>query len=377
MTKNKLKVLHVVGDPAGGIRKHIHDIFGGLQGEFDLYYVTSQFGDKIFYNELPALMKLLSGYLPLNIVKRPAVTDVFNIFKIMKFIIKNKIDIIHGHGAKGGMYARIAGKLLGCKVVYTPHGGIVHDMFSPLESFIYRGVEKILCKFTDLIIFESKYTQKAFDKRICCKKVKQVTNYNGITPPNLKAKEFHFDNTLKFGVFGMLREEKGPHLAYQVIKELLDEQFNVELHFFGEGEMKDTLIENIHQDNLSGSIIIHGEVDNVNEKMLGMNFIVIPSLFESFGYVAVEAMFLGKPVISSNVGGLVDVLGVDRGFIFEAGEIVSMKTTILAAINSSESDIQQRINKAHAHVTHCFTLQRMCEFLGAEYHTLTHKEIKR
>lgn len=377
MTKEKLKVLHVVGDPVGGIRKHIHDIFGGLQNELDLYYVTSQFGDKVFYNELPALMKFLSGYLALDIVKRPAITDIFNIFKIIKFIKKNKIDIIHGHGAKGGMYARIAGKLSGCKVVYTPHGGVVHDMFRPFESFIYRSVEKILCKFTDLIIFESKYTQKAFDKRICCKKVQQVTNYNGIAPSSLKVKEFRFENTLKFGVFGMLREEKGPHLAYQVIKELLDEQFNVELHFFGEGEMKSGLVENIHQDNLSKSIIIHGEVDDVNDKMLGMDFILIPSLFESFGYVAVEAMFLGKPVISSNVGGLVDVIGADEGFIFEAGEIISMKTTILSAMNSSESDIRQRVSKAYIHVMNCFTLQRMCEFLDAEYHSLIHENIER
>ena len=80
----KRQVLQIVGDPSGGIRKHIHDIFWGLNQEFSFHYITSADGDAQFKKDLPLLLDVGVQFRALKIVKRPSLTDFYNIIIIYK-----------------------------------------------------------------------------------------------------------------------------------------------------------------------------------------------------------------------------------------------------------------------------------------------------
>jgi len=366
---DRLRILQLVGDPVGGIRKHVHDILNGLNDEFDLFYLSSKKGDSIYYDEIDAIKRKIVNHQTLEIVKKPSISDFINIYKIYKFIKKHQIDLVHGHGAKGGLYARIAGKIAGCKVIYTPHGGVVHSMFKPVEAKIYKMVEKTLCRFTDLIIFESNYTADEFKRKFVCGSVETFVNYNGVETPEVfaeKRKCIKF-GPKKLGVFAMLRPEKGPHLAFQAVKELLQEGELLELHFFGDGELRKTFEKDARESMMKESFFFHGEVTNVYEHMRDMDFVLIPSLFESFGYVAVEAMMVGVPVISSNTGGLKEVLSKKDSFIFESGNVDDMKSIIRIAISSSDRIQQEMSLKAKNHALELFSLDKMSKQLGHLY----------
>ncbi|MDG4812240.1 glycosyltransferase [Hydrogenovibrio sp. 3SP14C1] len=375
MTK-KLRILQVVGDPVGGIRKHIHDILNRLNVEFDFFYISSKKGDSIYYDEIDAIKQKIINHQTLNILKKPSKSDLTNIYKIYKFIKKYQIDLVHGHGAKGGLYARIAGKLAGCKVIYTPHGGVVHSMFKPVEAKVYKLVEKTLCYFTDLIIFESNYTAEEFKRKFVCGSVETFVNYNGVELPEVFTEKRKCIKSIpkKLGVFAMLRTEKGQHLAFQAVKELLQEGELLELHFFGDGELRSTFEKDAGESMMKERFFFHGEVTNVYEHMTNMDFVLIPSLFESFGYVAVEAMMVGVPVISSNTGGLKEVVNSKRGFIFEPDDIEDMKSAIRVAITSSSKIQQEMILKAKRHALELFSLDRMSKQLGGLYMNLLEKE---
>ena len=80
-------------------------------------------------------------------------------------------DILHGHGAKGGAYARIAGSIPGLSGVraariYTPHGGSMHYDPRSLRHRVYLAVERMLERLTDAFIFVSRYEADAYAAKV-------------------------------------------------------------------------------------------------------------------------------------------------------------------------------------------------------------------
>src|SRR5262245_52856099 len=68
-----------------------------------------------------------------------------------------KPDIIHGHGAKGGLHARLAGRLLDIPAFYTPHSGSLHYRWSSPQGMIYLLTERVLRRRTSGLLFVSAY----------------------------------------------------------------------------------------------------------------------------------------------------------------------------------------------------------------------------
>jgi len=370
----KKKILQIVGDPVGGIRKHVHDILTGLSNNFDFYYISSSNGDTTYINEIEHISSIIISHFTLDIRKKPSSVDLINILKIYQYIRCNNIDIVHGHGAKGGLYARICGKLSGCKVVYTPHGGVVHSMFGRLESKLYKVIERVLCLFTDLLVFESKYTANAFFQKFGCARVKSVVNYNGVSLPETKqiiqTTKHAADPITKIGVFGVLRKEKGQQLALQAVKSLINKGHNIQLHYFGDGPLKKNLQDDITRSKLDDMVFLHGEVNNVYPFMKQVDFVLIPSLFESFGYIAVEAMFAKKPIISSDAGGLNEVLDKNSSFIFKSNSLYGLKNAISLAMSKDEDVLNNLVQRSYVFASKRFQINQMISRLSICYISL-------
>src|SRR5262249_128320 len=139
--------------------------------------------DSRFHEEWPELRRLTDGrMITLNVQKRPSLSDFSNLARLRRFVSNGGADIIHGHGAKGGAYARLLGKLCGAKAVYTPHGGSLHRAFHPAEDLVYRAAEKGLLGWTDYFVFESGYSADAFFEKTRAKPPRWVVNHNGVPP---------------------------------------------------------------------------------------------------------------------------------------------------------------------------------------------------
>ena len=72
---------------------------------------------------------------------------------------------LHGHGAKGGAYARLGGDAAAIRV-YTPHGGSLHYRRARRVGLLYLTLERVLMRRTDLFLFESAYGRDAFRAKI-------------------------------------------------------------------------------------------------------------------------------------------------------------------------------------------------------------------
>lgn len=316
---SQLSVLHIVGDPVGGIRNHVGAVLTYLtnMGAEVHFAYSSRASDKKFLSDMEQFYVLGIKLLPLVIVKRPAIRDIFNIIFLLRYIKRNNIHIVHGHGAKGGLYARICSIFTSSKSVYTPHGGVAHNMFGSMIGPIYRFVERMLNHCTDFFLFESLYTCESFKQIIGKINAGYSVNPNGVDINKIKTLSACFDrNCLRGGeisginlaIFAMLREQKGQKYAIEAVNTLKQSNFACKLHLFGDGPDCENLQALVKQLGLEGSIFFYGDVPNVFPYMAQVDIVLIPSEFESFGYVALEALALSKRVIASNVGGLMETV---------------------------------------------------------------------
>ncbi|MDX2464737.1 MAG: glycosyltransferase family 4 protein [Porticoccus sp.] len=376
----KIHVLQVVGDPVGGIRKHIHSIVSGVDSvKFVQSYAHSITSvDAKFERDLVQLKQHLECVIPLSVKKRPGLRDLINLYILVKYVRAAKVDIIHGHGAKGGLYARTVGRICGVKSVYTPHGGVAHSMFSKAEEMLYTFVEKILYGWTDCFVFESNYTAQAFHKKIGCSSGCWMVNYNGVSTPDVGSalnqvavpdNGLSLNDALHVGVFGLLRAQKGQEYAIRAVSQLKEKNKSICLHVYGDGPDREKLVSLSKSIGVSDRVIFHGDVTDVEMHMSRMDVILVPSLFESFGYVAIEAMVLEKPVIVSSVGGLMEVVDNESGIFIQPGNVDAITQALLFCLDHPEQ-IKVKALRGKKRAESEFSLDRMIERISTIYQNL-------
>jgi len=378
-----INVLQVAGDPVGGTRKHVHTIIRNIdQSRFRMFYVYSSNNKDLKFNkEIVELESNLGQQLAVLGRKRPAMGDIINIFKIANFIKKNSISVVHGHGAKGGLYARAAGWLTGIPSVYTPHGGSMHSMFNRLTEYLYISVEKLLAKKTSFLVFESKYSLNRYREKVGDSNIPCVVNYSGVDieqekTPDINAKETWPGNPSSpvIGVIGALRKEKGQITAIRALEKLYNSGIKARLLIVGDGRDREGLEKQTKLLNLNDLVEFVGEVENVAQVLGRMDIVVISSYFESFGYVAIEAMANKIPVIASNVGGLKEIIRENEtGWLVEPGDPDQLAKTIVTVTSMAES-INKITERAYSDVERRFNVKNMVQNLENIYIDLYSKK---
>ena len=241
---------------------------------------------------------------------------VSSFFNIHKKIKKNKSNfiLINNGGYPGGLTSYlviISAFLLKKKVVMIirnfPPKSYKKNITMILTKFI---IEKFDCK----IISVSKSLKKSLIKDGGLQKENITVIYNGISIINKK--KFANNNKIKIkkcsvGIFGRVEYRKGHHLLISAWKKIQKKEPKLTLYIVGNGDKNyiDKLKLKIKKNNLDGSKIIWiNYTNNIYSILNAIDLVVVPSInFESFGRIAVEAMALKKPIITSNFGGLKEV----------------------------------------------------------------------
>ena len=340
----KRKVVQIVRCPIGGIRKHIFAIVDGLSEDYEMHLILdSSKADKSYFEYIAQDKSNKIQIHELKIPENPCFKDILNILSVLRVVRRISPSIIHGHGAKGGLYARLVGALLRIKVIYTAHGGSVHDMHGSFKNKLYSLVEKSLFYFTDILMFESKYTLNQYSKKIGKDSEKFVLNYNSIDFKNTsKAKDIDSREEIIVGAFGSLRFIKGHDLLVEAVSNLNLKGYKASLRIFGTGEEEFNLISQAKNLNIGDRVSIMKDIESVDEEMKKCHIIAHPSRFESFGYVPLEATSNGVCVVSTLSGGLNEVMDSGKsGFCTNSLEVSSIEKCIEMAILNEEERNQK------------------------------------
>ncbi|PGV53355.1 glycosyltransferase [Bacillus sp. AFS037270] len=346
-----MRVLHIGEYIKGGVATYIREVvdFQISRKEItDIYLMQSSSNSEVTY-KLPDTHLITYNY------KRKIPYFIKSLFKINKEIKKLNPDIIHVHSTFAGVFVRLP--LLfykrDFKVIYCPHGWAFCMETSEIKRKIYLAIEKLLAKRTDLIINISEYEQFESIKRGISRDKLLLIN-NGISNQReIRNIQLDLDkNKINILFVGRFDKQKG----LDILLSFLKTYDNNALRFYIIG---DNVLENIDIE-IPSSVITLGWIDNskIDSYYSLFDAVIIPSRWEGFGLVAIEAMKNKKAIIVSNRGALPDFVKVNNGYVFELENLETLEI-ILDSLNKEE--LVQKGNKGFELFNSCYTSIRMNE----------------
>src|SRR6478609_4735444 len=220
MSKQRpLRIIHCFRSPVGGIFRHVRDLVeehSKAGHEVGILCDSSTGGeheDRLFDDIRPYLSL---GLTRVPIRRAPGISDIPVIWDTYKTIKSLRPDVLHGHGAKGGVLARLVGSALRVNRyrvarLYTAHGGSLHySRASLLGQFVVR-MERLQEYFTDALVFICEYERQTYASKVGRPRVKNRLIYNGIGVRDFSDIPTRSD-AVHFIYVGMLRDLKGPDL---------------------------------------------------------------------------------------------------------------------------------------------------------------------
>ena len=164
-----MKILHVFRTPVGGLFRHVRDLARGqskLGHEVGIICDSTTGGD-VAVDFLRSTAPCCSlGIERIQISRLPGFGDFFATSAIKAHAKKLGVDIIHGHGAKGGLYSRLAARSLKIPSVYTPHGGSLHYRWLAFPGVAFLATEWALARIGSGIIFVCEFERQSFAKKL-------------------------------------------------------------------------------------------------------------------------------------------------------------------------------------------------------------------
>lgn len=366
-----------------------------LQGEFDVHIM---YGEKES-DEIEPLY-LLEKYSGLNLVKIKHLQRAINPLKdllaylaIRKYIIRIKPDVIHSHGAKVGLLARIAARThRAALTVHTFHGHLFHSYFNKTITRFVILLEKRLLKYTNYIVAISETQadelRKVLQPAACQLRVIPL-GVDYIEP----AMKSHFQQAFKrrfaitegtvcIATLGRLVPIKNLKLFIDIAAALLAKS-GKKLKFFivGDGSEKRELIRYLEEKQITqpktsvqdSPVVFTSWVQNIQNVLEGVDIVVLTSLNEGTPMSLIEAQLCGKPVVAANVGGVKDtMIDGETGYLIKEHNIADFIKALTRLIDDAElrSEMGNR-GRQFASVT--FSKKKEIDNLKALYNTFNLK----
>jgi len=153
---------------------------------------------------------------------------------------------------------------------------------------------------------------------------------------------------------GRICEQKGQLLLLEAVERLADQGVDYELVLAGGGEMCGEVEQFIADHHLASKVRITGWItgDQVREELLASRGLVLPSFAEGLPVVIMEAMALRRPVISTFVAGIPElVISGQHGWLVPSGDLDALVSAIRQCLDASDLDIATMGNAARERVS--------------------------
>jgi glycogen synthase len=205
---------------------------------------------------------------------------------------------------------------------------------------------------------------------------RSVTVHHGLEAFSALIRVSERNSTPVFVFMGRLVTTKGVHLLLQACKILREQKRPFKLLIIGDGPELRSLETLAHGWQLISNIHFLGRVQQsqVEKVLANADMIVVPSLGgEVFGMVVAESMLRGIPVLASDLGAFVEVIG-DSGLTFKTGDPVDLARQMACFLDDPSGHDHLRLS-ARQRVLNCFSMSRMVDGHASIYERLAKKRI--
>ncbi len=368
----KLRILHVLRAPLGGLFRHVLDLTREqvARGHAVGLVVDSITGGDAAANNLATLAPFLElGIKRLPMPRQPHLRDAANVLLVAAHARSMRIDVIHGHGSKGGLYARLPGFLgrpgtpMRC---YTPHGGSFNHLATPFVQALYMGVEKLLARRTDVLLFESVFIANCFHQRIGESNALVRIVQNGIGPADFEPVAVK-PEAASFLYVGELRSAKGIDTLIDALA-IVTRRREVapRLILVGSGPDRERLEAQATALGVSDQVVFPGAMPARQAFALG-HTLVVPSRAESLPYIVLEAAGARMPMVATDVGGVGEIFGPYRDRLIACDDPAGLATALEAALDADPAVARRASEELAGFVSKRFTIAAMVDAVLAGY----------
>jgi glycosyltransferase involved in cell wall biosynthesis len=368
---SKLRIVHVFRAPLGGLFRHVVDLAAEQSARgHDIGMFFDSFGR---CPRVEAALARIPGGLTLGVTtapirRNPGPNDLVAMARFAAFIRRAAPDVVHGHGSKGGLYARLSAitNPTAALRAYTPHGGSFNYRPGTTLNRAYMLAERALAPLTDVFLFESAYIAGRFDALVGAHNGVRRVVANGIGPADLAPATPNADAADLLYV-GELRAAKGIDTLLEAIARVANARGLIpRTVLVGSGPDQAALTELAHRLGIGPYVSFPGQIPVREAFKLG-RVLVVPSRAESMPYVVLEAAGARVPMIATNVGGIPEIYGPYRDRLGPPDDPADLQARIEATLAMPEAERQAQAADLAARVAERFSIQTMVNSVMAGY----------
>lgn len=344
----KKKLLFVVEAMGGGVFSYIVDLSNKLIDEYDIYVAYGVRNQtprnyKDYFDSRVKLIEVKNFKRSVSIVK-----DLKAFGEIIKIKKKVNPDIIHLHSSKAGVLGRLAFAFDKQPVFYTPHGfSFLMSDISSRKRKVYKLIEK-LCSLGGATTIAC--SPGEFKESLKLTKRTKLVN-NGINVSKIQPLENVVEDELEIVTVGRATYQKNPRLFNDIAKMLP----NLKFTWIGDGELAKVLD--------SPNVTVTGWLTRKEamRKLQRGKIFILTSLWEGLPISLLEAMYLGKVCIVTDVVGNRDVIkdGIN-GFVCQTSDDF---VHVINNITSGKIDMSKLV----AHAQHEIVKRYNTDVMAEEY----------
>jgi glycosyltransferase involved in cell wall biosynthesis len=320
----------------GGPAKHVVWLSSGLEtaefestlitgtvppGEGDMSYFASDNGVE------PIVVKQMSREL--------GARDLLVIAKLARLFFRLRPDVVHTHKAKAGAAGRVAAMIYkwatpsalllrprSCRVVHTYHGHIFHSYYGRAKTRLFVAIERALARFcTDRIVVISEQQRREICEAFGVGRSEQfrviplgidiAEEAAPVAPAEFRREIGASPDDVLVGIVGRLCEVKNHSMFLEAAARLIQETSltNVRFVVIGDGHLRSRLEERASALGVSDRVLFTGFRADVQTLYSELDIVALTSLNEGTPLTLIEAMNRGVPVVSTEVGGVPDIMG--------------------------------------------------------------------
>jgi len=381
----KIKIVQVITRMIkGGAQKICLDITQGLpKDEYETFLVSgTETGlEGSLWNKADQIQGVKIKIIPELIREISPVKDLIALLRVYYFFHKIHPHIVHCHTSKAGFIGCLAGWLARVPVIiFSPHGHLFSSTakipsvsHSTLRLQLFYYLTRLAGSLSTKII-----AQNAADRNEQIKlRLAPAGKYEIIHNAVEITRDAHKNTTLITGkhypllaTIGRLSPEKGQIHLLEAIKSVKSIFPDTLLLVIGDGSLRKELEDFARRENISKNVKFLGLSENPDTLIKDINIFILPSLYESFGIVLLEAMARGKPIIASNVNGIPGVvLDGQTGILVPPANPQALSEAIIK-LSRNKNLAMQMGTAGHERVNKFFRKEQMVDSFNKLYRKL-------
>lgn len=353
-----MKILHIITNTElGGAQRVCIDLVASAIKESNEVAVASMVGGYL-WSELPCeaeQFQLKNMVKPISLAH-----DLKCFFELRKVIKRFNPDIIQLHSSKAGVLGRLASVFHSKRIVYTVHGfdsiRLKHRVFLPFE--------RILQHFCGAIVPVSYYDEKNLRHEGITRNLHVIQN--GVRLNSSKKELCIPSEKIKGRKIVMTIARISPPKKIQMF---LDVAKSLPEYFFVwiGGEAGKSIDETRSEYNASENVFLSGDIPNASSYLHLCDLFVLFSNFEGLPMTIIEAMSQSKPVVASNVGGILELVDESNGFLVDSNDSAC---SAIKRILENQTLAEQMGKSSYKKFLADYTLESMWEKYKKIYQTL-------